>query len=150
MVNLFLSLTSACMGYQERLSKAGTWDDLSLYLQYWVGQKVHSGFSIRQYVLVEESGAPPPMGLVSSQRRIWGLTHCKRVYWRWKNRQNTSKEVGLTKESSGPRGVGCRIFQANFLHNPGYPWLTDLTDSCRLYNKRLCCPRPSHNSVCYN
>ena len=58
------------MGYQERLSKAGTWDDLSLYLQYWVGQKVHSGFSIRQYVLVEESGAPPPMGLVSSQRRI--------------------------------------------------------------------------------
>ena len=59
------------MGYQERLSKAGTWEDLSLYLQYWVGQKVHSGFSVRRYVLVEESGAPPPpVGLGSSQRRI--------------------------------------------------------------------------------
>ena len=45
---------------------------------------------------------------------------------------------------------GTEILRQGHLYNPGDYQLTDLIDSCGLYNQMLYCTCPVHNSVCYN
>ena len=114
MVILFLSLTSACMGYQERLSKAGTWKDLSLYLQYWVGQKVHSGFSVRHYVLVEESGPLLPWALVLHKEESEVLPVAREFTEDERTDRTPQRRWAKPRKAVAPEGWGAEFFRQVF------------------------------------
>lgn len=106
--------------------------------------KLHIPYTVTSLIFLSRVSRDPSscehQFLIRIQRRIWDFSCWKRVYWKkGENRENTLRERwARPRKAVAPEAWSVDFIKQDFCHNPGGCWLTVLTDSCRLNNRRLC------------